>query len=67
MKVHDDAVNAAKAVGAAQIDQAEEAAKVEAAQDEVRKQYHQTWLQRQEEQANKYREIAATGARVRQN
>jgi hypothetical protein len=58
MKVHDDAVNAAKAVGAAQIDQAEEAAKVEAAQDEVRKQYHQTWLQRQEEQANKYREIA---------
>lgn len=57
-KVHRDAEEAAKQSGAAQIDQKEETAKVEAAQDEVRRQYHQAWLARQEEQANKYKEIS---------
>jgi hypothetical protein len=56
-KVHDEATKAATAVGAERISQAEENAKTEAAQDEVRRQYHQAWLARQEEQANKYREI----------
>jgi hypothetical protein len=57
-KVREQAAAAAKESGAEQLDQHEVNAKVEAAQEDVRKQYHQAWLQRQEEQANKYREIA---------
>jgi hypothetical protein len=57
-KVREQAAAAAKESGAEQLNQQEVNAKVEAAQEDVRKQYHQAWLQRQEEQANKYKEIS---------